>query len=122
VRAATWRKSNSVESSLSIRHRLSFADDPSSETDITLERSLTRSLTLASTSDAQESDSDDSPLISNADGHSTHDSDFQVFRLDLSLGSPGSSGGAGALVSQLEKVSIANLVDERIAVAVRHSA
>ncbi|KAH9987108.1 hypothetical protein BJV77DRAFT_1061678 [Russula vinacea] len=115
-----------VESSPKLRgfrHYLSFADDPSSETDITLERSVTRSLTLASILDARENDSHDSPSTSDANERSTPDSElshFQVLRLDLNLGSPGSSVGAGALVSQLEKVSIANLVDERMAVSAQH--
>ena len=43
-----------------------------------------------------------------------------MLRLDSALSSPGSSAGAGALVSHLEKVSIANLVDERMAVSVQH--
>lgn len=73
--------------------------------------------------DARENDSHDSPSTSDANERSTPDSElshFQVLRLDLNLGSPGSSVGAGALVSQLEKVSIANLVDERMAVSAQH--
>lgn len=105
------------------RHFLSFADDLSSETDVILERSPTHSLTLSSISDARENEDDDSPSIPDADGRSTSDSqlsDFQVLRLDISFGFPGSSERAGALVSQLEKVSIANLVDERMAVSAQH--
>lgn len=74
-------------------------------------------------SDSRENEGDDSPLISDADGRSISDSqlpNFQLLRLDLSLGSPGSSAGAGALVTQLEKVSIAKLVDERMAVSAQH--
>lgn len=73
--------------------------------------------------DARENEGDDSPLISDTDGRSIPDSqlpNFQLFRLDLSLGSPGSSAGVGALVTQLEKVSIAKLVDERMAVSAQH--
>ena len=106
-----------------VPHSLSFADDPSSETDVILDTSLTRSLTLASVSDAQENDSDEFSSDSDASGRLTPESgssEFQVFRLDLNLGTPGSSAGAGALVSQLEKVSIANLVDERMAVSAQH--
>ena len=106
-----------------VRHSLSFADDPSSETDVVLKKSLTRSLTLASVSDAQENDSDEFPTDSDAVERLTPESgspDFQMFRLDLNLGIPGSSARAGALVSQLEKVSIANLVDERIAASAQH--
>ena len=46
-------------------------------------------------------------------------SDFQVLRLDLKLG-PGGAQTAAALVSQLEKSSIANLLDERIASSMSH--
>jgi mitofusin len=73
--------------------------------------------------DAREDDGDDSPSVSDANGRTTPDSevsDIQVIRLDLSLGLPGSSAGTGSLVSQLEKVSIANLVDERMVVAAQH--
>ncbi|KAH9066132.1 hypothetical protein EDB83DRAFT_2675051 [Lactarius deliciosus] len=91
-----------------VRRSLSFMDDPSSETDVILERSLTRSLTLASIADAQENDAGESLVGSG------------LFRLDLNLGHHGSSAAAGALVSQLEKVSIANLVDERMAAASQH--
>ena len=127
IRYPTLRtKSDAVEPNpkcSGVRHCLSFADDPSSETDVILKRSLTRSLTLASLSDAQENDIDELPPDSDASGRLTPQSgssDFQVFRLDLNLGTPGSSSGAGALVSQLEKVSIANLVDERMAVSAQH--
>ena len=116
-------KSDVVESSPKLRgtrHFLSFADDPSSEIDVVLERSLTLSLTLA---DARENDGDDSSSTPDSDAGSTPDSQlsrFQLFHLDPSLGFPGSSAGAGALVSQLEKVSIANLVDGRMAVSAQH--
>jgi mitofusin len=46
-------------------------------------------------------------------------SEFQVLRLDLKLGSGGAQTAA-ALVSQLEKSSIANLLDERIASSLNH--
>ena len=46
--------------------------------------------------------------------------DFRVLRLDLKLGAPGSSATPAALVSQLEKASIANLLDERIESAISH--
>ncbi|KAH9171671.1 hypothetical protein EDB89DRAFT_1970340 [Lactarius sanguifluus] len=106
-----------------VRRSLSFMDDPSSETDVILERSLTRSLTLASIADAQENDAGESPSDPDVGGRlipESEVSDFQVFRLDLNLGHHGSSAAAGALVSQLEKVSIANLVDERMAAASQH--
>jgi len=119
-------KSDAVEPSPKRRgmyRSLSFADDPSSETNVILERSLNRSLTLASISDAQENETDEHLLDSTVDTHPTPDSessDFHLFRLDLNLGTPGSSAQAGALVSQLEKVSIAKLVDERLAVTAQH--
>ena len=106
-----------------VRRSLSFMDDPSSETDVVLERSLTRSLTLASIADAQENDGGESPSDPEVGRRlipESEVSDFQVFRLDLNLGHPGSSAAAGALVSQLEKVSIANLVDERMAASSQH--
>ena len=98
-------------------------DDPSSETDVILERGLAQSLTLASIADAQENDGDESPSDPDVGGRLIPESDvsdFQIFRLDITLGHPGSSAAAGALVSQLEKVSIANLVDERMAASSQH--
>jgi mitofusin len=106
-----------------VRRSLSFMDDPSSETDVILGRGIRRSLTLAAISDAQENDGDDSPSDPDAGGRLIPESevpDFQVVRLDLNMGHPGSSAAAGALVSQLEKVSIANLVDERMAACLQH--
>jgi mitofusin 2 len=102
---------------------LSFADDPSSEIDVILEKGFTHSLTLASITDALETEGEESP--SDLDGAEypiteTDVADFHLFRLDLNLGVPGSSAAAGALVSQLEKVSIANLLDERMATSLQH--
>lgn len=98
-------------------------DDPSSETDVILERGLAQSLTLASIADAQENDGVESPSDPDVGGRLIPESDvsdFQIFRLDITLGHPGSSAAAGALVSQLEKVSIANLVDERMVASSQH--
>ncbi|KAF9241082.1 hypothetical protein BU15DRAFT_87326 [Melanogaster broomeanus] len=86
---------------------------------------LTRAVTLASISDAQESASEvayenekdaaeGERLLSDKIG------DFSILRLDLKLGSHGSSTAPAALVSQLEKGSIANLLDERIGAAIQH--
>jgi mitofusin len=47
-------------------------------------------------------------------------SDFNVLRLDLKLGSHHPSSSAASLVSQLEKSSIANLLDERINTSINH--
>ena len=106
-----------------VRRSLTFMDDPTSETDVILERGLTRSLTLASIADAQENDGDESQSDPDVGGRLIPESevpDFQVVRIDLNMGHSGSSAAAGALVSQLEKVSIANLVDERIAASSQH--
>ena len=106
-----------------MRRSLSFMDDPSSETDVILGRGVRRSLTLAAISDAQENDGDDTPSNLDAGCRLIPESeavDFQVVRIDLNMGHPGSSADAGALVSQLEKVSIANLVDERMAASLQH--
>jgi mitofusin len=106
-----------------VRRSLSFMDDPTSETDIILERGITRSLTLTAIADAQENDDDESPSDPGVGGRLIPESevpDFQIVCIDLNMGHPGSSAAAGALVSQLEKVSIANLVDERIAASSQH--
>ncbi|KAI0265542.1 hypothetical protein BC834DRAFT_877390 [Gloeopeniophorella convolvens] len=104
-----------------VRRSLSFADDPSSETDVILEGGLTHSLTLTSIVDAPEVESDE-PVPDSEERliPESEAPDFQVFRLDLNLGAPGSSAAAGALVSQLEKASIANLIDERMATSSQH--
>ena len=59
------------------------------------------------------------PAAAEKDGQAPPSSDFQVLRLDLKLG-PGGAQTAAALVSQLEKSSIANLLDERIASSINH--
>ncbi|KAF8879504.1 hypothetical protein BD779DRAFT_1446933 [Infundibulicybe gibba] len=103
------------------RRSLSFADDPSQETEVMLTNArpgLNHSLTLASIADAQEEqdlhekDGDADRLIPS--------SDFNVLRLDLKLGAPNSAQTAAHLVSQLEKSSIANLLDERIGTSITH--
>ncbi|KAF8269393.1 transmembrane GTPase fzo1 [Lactarius quietus] len=106
-----------------VRRSLSFMDDPSSETDVILGRGIRRSLTLAAITDAQENEGDESPSDLDVGGRLIPESevlDFQVVRIDLNIGHLGSSAAAGALVSQLEKVSIANLVDERMAASSQH--
>jgi mitofusin len=52
--------------------------------------------------------------------HVVHDADFQILRLDLKVGPHGSSNSPAALVSQLEKSSIANLLDERMGASISH--
>jgi mitofusin 2 len=106
-----------------IYHVLSFADDPSSEIDVIVKKGVTHSLTLASITDPPENKSEESPSDLDGAEHpitETDVSNFHFFRLDLNLGVPGSSAAAGALVSQLEKVSIANLLDERMAASLQH--
>ncbi|KAJ7634152.1 hypothetical protein DFH06DRAFT_1221237 [Mycena polygramma] len=93
----------------SLRRSLSFADDPASHTPVRL--GLTRSVTLAAVSEAKDAaeapeSSPNPPPLS---------SDFHVLRLDLKLGSTSSANSAASLVSQLEKSSIAHLLDERLA-------
>ena len=104
------------------RRSLSFADDPSFAADVVIggPQKLTRSVTLASISDVK-----DETLTSDLSKGSDDDrllptSDFNVLRLDLKLGSQHSSTSAASLVSQLEKSSIANLLDERITTSVTH--
>ncbi|KAJ7767438.1 transmembrane GTPase fzo1 [Mycena maculata] len=92
-----------------LRRSLSFADDPTSQTPVRL--GLTRSVTLASVSDVKEEPASSIPPLS---------SDFHVLRLDLKLGSTSSAASASSLVSQLEKSSIAHLLDERLAASVAH--
>ncbi|KAF8956982.1 P-loop containing nucleoside triphosphate hydrolase protein [Flammula alnicola] len=110
-----------------MRRSLSFADDPSFQTDVIIggpRQGLARSVTLASIPDSQdgeeacaaqkeiEKESNDDRLVPT--------SDFNVLRLDLKLGSNHSSTSAASLVSQLEKSSIANLLDERIGTSINH--
>ncbi|KAH9932698.1 P-loop containing nucleoside triphosphate hydrolase protein [Epithele typhae] len=103
----------------SARRSLSFPDDPSFQADVIVSPAragLTRSVTLATIEDKEETsaetEEDDDRLVSA--------SDFNVFRLDLKLGPQGSSASPAALVAQLEKSSIANLLDDRILNAAGH--
>ncbi|KIJ62672.1 hypothetical protein HYDPIDRAFT_94092 [Hydnomerulius pinastri MD-312] len=114
----------------SIRRSLSFADDPSNQTEVVYtptRQGLTRAVTLASIADAQEDSSELTPTEESdkeaAEGERLLPDkigDFSILRLDLKLGPHGSSTSPAALVSQLEKGSIANLLDERIGAAVHH--
>ena len=105
------------------RRSLSFPDDPSFKAEVIVspaKAGLTRSVTLASIADkeeepATETEEDGDRLVSAAEA-----SDFHVFRLDLKLGPHGSSASPAALVAQLEKSSIANLLDDRVVNAVNH--
>lgn len=99
----------------SMRRSLSFADDPTSQTPVIL--GMTRSLTLASIPDAQEADTEDKQEDDSS--RLIPPSEFQVLRLDLKLGSS-SANSASSLVSQLEKSSIAHLLDDRLRSSMEH--
>ena len=110
-----------------VRRSLSFADDPSTRTQVVYSPSrqrCARAVTLASIADAQEPPSE--PTAENAEDSTEKESfsdktgDFHILRLDLKLGSHGSSTSPAALVTQLEKGSIAKLIDERISAALQH--
>ncbi|KAI5989117.1 hypothetical protein EDD15DRAFT_2286715 [Pisolithus albus] len=116
----------------SIRRSLSFADDPGSQTDVIYTPShngSVRAVTLASIADAEESAEllDGSNLQQDGLGGNNDDcllpskcGDFSILRLDLKLGPSGSSTSPTALVSHLERGSIAKLLDERIGSAIQH--
>jgi mitofusin 2 len=107
------------------RRSLSFADDPTTETEVVFRpaKGMARSMTIASLKEVPEEKEhqEDVPvesassLLSDAEA-----AEFNVLRLDLKLGSHGSSSSPSALVSQLEKSSIANLLDERINSSMSH--
>ncbi|KZP26345.1 hypothetical protein FIBSPDRAFT_1040888 [Athelia psychrophila] len=109
-----------------LRRSLTFADDPSLETDVIVgaqRKGLTRSVTLASVADAENEEEEQADTTSqNVDRliPSTDSVDFNILRLDLKLGAHGSSTSPASLVSQLEKSSIANLLDERIGASINH--
>ncbi|CAA7258831.1 unnamed protein product [Cyclocybe aegerita] len=105
----------------SARRSLSFVDDPSFETEVVVGGSkpgLARSITLASIPDVNEAEGNSTKKLKD-DERLIPDSEFNVLRLDLKLGSH-SSANAAALVSQLEKASIANLLDDRIGTSINH--
>ncbi|KAF8442801.1 hypothetical protein L210DRAFT_3396526 [Boletus edulis BED1] len=111
----------------SIRRILRFADDPSTQTEIVYTPSRQRSahtVTLASTADAQQDSSaladDYAEDQTDKETFSDKTGDFNILRLDLKLGPHGSSTSPAALVTQLEKGSIAKLLDERISAALQH--
>jgi len=102
----------------SLRRSLSFADEPSTETDVVLSENkpgVARSMSLANVPEEDGSNQDDTERL-------LPNTDFQVLRLDLKIGASGSSTSAASLVSQLEKTSIANLLEERITTSLNHIA
>ncbi|PFH54043.1 hypothetical protein AMATHDRAFT_73057 [Amanita thiersii Skay4041] len=106
------------------RRSLSFADDPCFETQVVISgprRSLSRATTLASIPDVINEDTADVSATKDGDERRlipTHE--FNVLRLDLKLGAHTSPASAASLVTQLEKASIANLLDERICASLGH--
>ena len=106
----------------SARRSLSFADDPSFAADVVIggPQKLSRSVTLASISDVKDEILPSDISKGSDDDRLLPSTDFNVLRLDLKLGSQHSSTSAASLVSQLEKSSIANLLDERITTSVTH--
>lgn len=91
----------------SMRRSLSFADDPTSAHEVVVHPGLKRSITLATLMEDVEVD----PTTPPPQG------DFQVIRLDLSLGPTTSPA---FLVTQLEKTSIASLLDDRLNSSLSH--
>lgn len=101
-----------------LRRALSFADDPMSSHDVVMRPGMQRSMTLAAVSENEEA----APVADQEQGDSLLPpaSDFHVLRLDLKLGPTGASTSPAFLVNQLEKSSIANLVEERINASMAH--
>ncbi|TCD65823.1 mitofusin [Steccherinum ochraceum] len=106
----------------SMRRSLSFADDPTFQADVVVQparKGMARSVTLAAIPDEREEslpqEEEEDRLIPSSDAH-----DFHLFKLDLKLGAHGSSTAPASLVSQLEKASIANLLDDRIGASMNH--
>ncbi|KAJ3997937.1 transmembrane GTPase fzo1 [Lentinula boryana] len=92
----------------SLRRSLTFVDDPVTETEVVVRKKMQRSVTVSPISEHTEEEEETDEDAS---------SDFNVLRLDLKLG-PNST--VTSLVSQLEKSSIANLLDERINASLNH--
>ncbi|KAJ8523207.1 hypothetical protein ONZ45_g295 [Pleurotus djamor] len=108
------------------RRSMTFADDPSTETEVIISKQgLSRSVTLAALSEIEPSQSPSAstslPTLSELDisdePETDSDSLLNVIRLDLNIGRSVSS-----LVSHLEKSSIANLLDSRLSAASSHLA
>ncbi|PCH40442.1 hypothetical protein WOLCODRAFT_162358 [Wolfiporia cocos MD-104 SS10] len=118
---ANGASSPTITKRRNLRRALSFPDDPSFQAEVVVspaKAGMSRSITLASIADAEHESSDEQ--AEDDEPSSPASPDFHVFRLDLKLGSHGSSSSPSALVSQLEKSSIANLLDERISTALSH--
>lgn len=108
----------------SMRRSMSFMDDPQNETEVLVTHSKTLKkgrFSLASVKDideAREGDAED-----DAEGgrllDTKADFDFSVLKLDLKMGY-GSAASTQTLVSQLEKSSIANLIEARMGSTLAH--
>ncbi|KXN82826.1 Transmembrane GTPase fzo1 [Leucoagaricus sp. SymC.cos] len=105
------------------RRSLSFADDPSFQADVVVSphNGMNRRITLTSIQDVQDEKSSEpsSPTKHADDERLIPSAEFNVLKLDLKLGSH-SSSTAASLVHQLEKSSIANLLDDRIGASMSH--
>ena len=101
-----------------LRRALSFADDPTSSHDVVMRPGMQRSMTLAAVSENEETSAE--PSSEENGSLLPPSSDFHVLRLDLKLGPTGASTSPAFLVNQLEKSSIANLIEERINASVSH--
>lgn len=123
--------SSPTQKRANIRRSMTFVDDPKTETEVTFtprtRMGQPRSLSLASikdASDAEELGEDvDEQKVKESTGRlvpQSSDLDFHVLRLDLKLGPHGSSSSTSSLVTQLEKSSIANLLDDRINASMQH--
>jgi len=120
----TWvvRYPHLAKSSQQQTRALSFADDPSSSHEVVIRPGSKHFMTLAAVPEGTtepRTEQHTAPTAAEEDGPAPPSSAFQVLRLDLKLGSGGAQTAA-ALVSQLEKSSIANLLDERIASSISH--
>lgn len=99
---------------------MTFADDPTTATDVVIPSGkrghIARTSSLVPVPSEGEDDAQSTATLVD-DGKEL---DLHVLRLDLKLGPHGSATSPASLVSQLEKSSIANLIDERIDHAVNH--
>lgn len=105
-----------AQNDLSAKRSMSFVDDPTKSTDVVYAAprpGARRELTLVS----------DLPRVPTADAQYEYEGltpdEFHVLRLDLSMG-PNSAHSPSALVSNLEKASIAHLLDDRLEAALAH--
>lgn len=129
LRESPEPEASAVPSRLSLpkqRRSLSFADDPTFETEVVVDASrpsTKRSVSMSGVANQLQSSESSCSEESGKDADGVRlipASDFNVLRLDLKLGAHHSSSSAASLVSQLEKASIANLLDERIVSSISH--